>query len=73
MHMIKKRMLIFVQRRRKIVKAARLTKQHKVNNGGMLYGFILLIRVSIYVPSIALYFRNILKINISRGYESVYV
>ena len=41
MHMIKKRTLVFVQRPRKIVKAAKLTKQHKVNNGGMLYGFIL--------------------------------
>ena len=40
MHMIKKSMLSFVQWRRNIVIAARLTKQHKVNNGGMLYGFI---------------------------------
>ena len=41
MHIIKKRMLIFVQWRRKIVIAARPTKQHKVNNGVMLYGFII--------------------------------
>ena len=67
--MIKKRMLVFVQRPRKIVKAARPTKQHKVNSGGMLYGFILVIRGSIYVPKTALYFGNGKKSYIQGVYE----